>query len=391
MKKFYFFLVALVLGAMSASAASYYLAGGFNGWVNNSSTHKFTAVGDGTYTLTLNEQLTSEFKITDGSWDNCWGNSGSALALGETYTVSKTGGNIQLDCGAVDNPTLVFNPTANTLVITGEEGDVDVSYDIWGNIPTGGDTWSSTAMENTTGEKWVAENVVVSTTCNFGIRELTNGKQSGWIQADGASSITAAGKFACMYEGEGGANFSIAAGTWTITFDAAAFTLSVAGTSSDPTNQVTYYLIGDCNGWTSADEACKFVQSETNVAEYVLDYVGTIEAGTGFKINNGTWTNDNYNFGSNGTTIELGVAYKYTIAGTSENIILASEVTNPRFILNPSTQTLTMTKSTAVEDIEIEENVAPVYYNLQGVQVAEPANGLYIVVRGDKVSKELVK
>ena len=45
----------------------------------------------------------------------------------------------------------------------------------------------------------------------------------------------------------------------------------------------------------------------------------------------------------------------------------------------------------AVEGIEVEENVAPVYYNLQGVRVAEPTNGLYIVVRGDKVAKELVK
>ena len=46
---------------------------------------------------------------------------------------------------------------------------------------------------------------------------------------------------------------------------------------------------------------------------------------------------------------------------------------------------------TAVEGIEVEENAAPVYYNLQGVRVAEPTNGLYIVVRGDKVVKELVK
>lgn len=48
-------------------------------------------------------------------------------------------------------------------------------------------------------------------------------------------------------------------------------------------------------------------------------------------------------------------------------------------------------KSDAVEAIVEDANVAPVYYNLQGVRVAEPTNGLYIVVRGDKVAKQLVK
>lgn len=44
-----------------------------------------------------------------------------------------------------------------------------------------------------------------------------------------------------------------------------------------------------------------------------------------------------------------------------------------------------------VANIEAEENVAPVYYNLQGVRVAVPSNGLYIVVKGGKNSKVLVK
>lgn len=42
---------------------------------------------------------------------------------------------------------------------------------------------------------------------------------------------------------------------------------------------------------------------------------------------------------------------------------------------------------TAVEGIEADENVEPVYYNLQGVRVANPEKGLYIVVKGNKSSK----
>lgn len=41
--------------------------------------------------------------------------------------------------------------------------------------------------------------------------------------------------------------------------------------------------------------------------------------------------------------------------------------------------------------IAADAEVAPVYYNLQGVRVANPANGLYIKVVGEKASKVLVK
>ena len=47
--------------------------------------------------------------------------------------------------------------------------------------------------------------------------------------------------------------------------------------------------------------------------------------------------------------------------------------------------------TSGIENIKVEETVAPVYYNLQGVKVANPANGIYIVKRGAKVAKEYVK
>lgn len=49
-----------------------------------------------------------------------------------------------------------------------------------------------------------------------------------------------------------------------------------------------------------------------------------------------------------------------------------------------------------IEDIVTEETVegsdaAPVYYNLQGVQVVNPENGIFIVRRGNKVTKEYIR
>lgn len=45
-----------------------------------------------------------------------------------------------------------------------------------------------------------------------------------------------------------------------------------------------------------------------------------------------------------------------------------------------------------VADIVVEDENAPVeYYNLQGVRVANPENGLYIVKQGKKVSKKFIR
>ena len=49
-------------------------------------------------------------------------------------------------------------------------------------------------------------------------------------------------------------------------------------------------------------------------------------------------------------------------------------------------------KSSAVSDITVEDSDAPVvYYNMQGVRVANHANGLYIRVQGKKATKVLVR
>ncbi|MDE7351408.1 MAG: hypothetical protein K2N25_10085, partial [Muribaculaceae bacterium] len=47
--------------------------------------------------------------------------------------------------------------------------------------------------------------------------------------------------------------------------------------------------------------------------------------------------------------------------------------------------------TSAVENVAIDENAPVEYYNLQGVRVANPENGLYIKRQGNKATKVLVK
>lgn len=67
------------------------------------------------------------------------------------------------------------------------------------------------------------------------------------------------------------------------------------------------------------------------------------------------------------------------------------KLTNGKF-LNAVEGNLVMstTEQTGIEDLEA-ENAAPVYYNLNGVEVANPAQGIYLMKRGSKVTKVVVK
>ena len=63
-----------------------------------------------------------------------------------------------------------------------------------------------------------------------------------------------------------------------------------------------------------------------------------------------------------------------------------------KVVLDLASMGVTVFTGTGIDSVGAADgDVAPVYYNLQGVRVADPANGVYIVVRGDKVTKEYVR
>ena len=88
-------------------------------------------------------------------------------------------------------------------------------------------------------------------------------------------------------------------------------------------------------------------------------------------------------------TVELDQAtplYKYAGSNCKANVATGKEY---KVTIDLNANTITISESTAVEGIEIEEGEA-VYYNLQGVKVANPENGVFIKVQGNKASKVLV-
>ena len=102
-----------------------------------------------------------------------------------------------------------------------------------------------------------------------------------------------------------------------------------------------YYLIGGFNGWKTSDPACLFTAATDGT--YVLDYKGTLTSG--FKINDGTWSNAKANFGSNGTALQLDQPYTMKVGGDTKDIALTENIANPHLVLNvsdPSNPVLTI-------------------------------------------------
>lgn len=125
-------------------------------------------------------------------------------------------------------------------------------------------------------------------------------------------------------------------------------TITVTGTQATvepPTpGEVTFYIIGsDVNGqsWALAASDAAFTDKGNGI------YVWTGEKlGTGFKVNDGTWSNAAYNFGSAGGEISMNVPFYYWADGGSGNIAFAGGYTmllNPEVTLDLNAETITLT------------------------------------------------
>ena len=109
----------------------------------------------------------------------------------------------------------------------------------------------------------------------------------------------------------------------------------------DP-GDLTFYIIGsNVNGqsWALAQADAAF----TEIGNGVYQWEGK-ELGTGFKINDGTWSNGNYNIGSAGSEISMNEPFYYWADGGSGNIAFAGFTTlkNPVVELDLNDETITL-------------------------------------------------
>ncbi|MDE7152943.1 MAG: starch-binding protein [Muribaculaceae bacterium] len=98
--------------------------------------------------------------------------------------------------------------------------------------------------------------------------------------------------------------------------------------------------------------------------------------------------NSGTRYGAEGENTPIAVGQTLTVQENWNSWKIASGIYT--FTLNINEMTLNVTDPSGISSIAA-DNAPAVYYNLQGVKVDNPENGLYIVKRGNKVTKEMVK
>lgn len=278
MKKFYLFLTALCI-AVAANATDWYLIGAFNGWSLADPAAKFSEKTADVYELEMAE-LSTNFKINSGTWDNEFGAVSGKVELGVPFALATSnGGNINfLNADAITNAKLVLNTTNNTLLITGQKKSVEKVWYICG-IGGNYDVWGDKTYE-------------FAKTETEGVYELI------------ALDIP-----------EGTTNFKISTANWAEQY-----------------------------GATDSSASIQYGQFTATLGE--VGYGGDVP---------------------------ISLTGKWDVTWDYNNLIVSFK------------------QNTGVEEIDFNANAAIEYFNLQGVRVENPANGLYIAKQADKIAKVLVK
>ncbi len=192
------------------------------------------------------------------------------------------------------------------------------------------------------------------------------------------------------------------AGVWTITIAGDLSTLTATTETPEPAPSYpdAIYAIGNVGGYNwSTSNGIELAHQGEGVysGEVIVDDSGNGSGYFQFATTLGeNWEAINadtrYGALTKDEAIVLNEATSMTNdwAGGTQSWMIKADTYN--MIVDIVNCTVTVSaKPTGVEDITIDNNAPAVYYNLQGVEVANPENGVYIMKRGNKVTKQYIK
>lgn len=314
-----------------------------------------------------------------------WFGKGNLTIDAEEGIVTEGTDNLKLNVeGEVE---FIFNPETSTLSVKAPQaattvlmsGDLWAAKEAWANVPM--------IYDKATATYSLTANVLPGA---FGFRIGSEQTWMGWN-----SEFTYTGD---IEETVSGGNIhNTQQGEYTFVLDLNNKTLSATYTP------YRIYLVGGVNNWAINDD-WMFV-SEDGI-NYQLDTKAVIPAGSEFKLagvnatGEAEW-NEGINYGLNSiarATLSAPVDENIAIhhAG-SNNIIFDNEYNGTIKLSLPEGagkdgSVMFMSKNlSGVSDIKADTQAPAEYYNLQGMPVANPRNGIYIVRRGNTISKVYVK
>ncbi|MDE6197003.1 MAG: hypothetical protein K2F91_03945 [Muribaculaceae bacterium] len=182
-------------------------------------------------------------------------------------------------------------------------------------------------------------------------------------------------------------------------------TITLTTDTPKPVGFAKAFLRGDMNEWGTTWE-----MTTEDGKTYWFDCTGdkVIPQGTNFKIGDEDWGAINYSAGDEVVPIDEYIKWNYgdtrnSVMGCDEEAYEGTVLLNLVNGTREAAQVIFFTEIVehvapefipeegGVEMVTVDNNAPKVYYNLQGVRVANPENGLYIVRQGSKTSKVYVK
>lgn len=360
-------------------------------------TNQMTDNGDGTYTWTGNE-LGSGFKINDGSWSGTYniGAGSGNLEIGVPYQCNNAGtsGNINFSEATlvVQNPKVTLDLNSLMLTVTGQESEQGISLTLAGSFNEWAGKDSEYELAENNGIYSKTFNIPAAAEGNTEFQVVLNGvtwygfenEEEANIDLSAQSTVTVSlstgneNNFV-LADWEGGdLNFSV-------NYEAKTLTVSLPDGNNpgdQPDDIITLYVIGaDVDGEVWALETN---QMDYNSTTGLYSWSGSNLA-SGFKINDGTWDNKEWDLGApNGSSeLELNVAFTVgnSIEEGSQDIKFAScaSVSQPTVVFNPKDMTVTVTGTPVGEpepEPEPDTDLPTVLYLIGDVTGWDPTQGL---------------
>lgn len=349
------------------------------------------------------------------------GSSSRTPGSGYTKKASGNGYEIWTTSQGGDTPVDPVDPSGDLWILGNLEGAAG-----WGSTPgTGVKMTQSGTTYTAKGVKFVA--ATGETACYFNLTDfvgatwdaLNEGANRYGAATEGeaitvGSSATIV-KYANNVNASGCKSWIVPAGTYDVTADLSTMKITVvnAGTNPDPDPDPTpvtgnMWILGNLDGaagwsttpgtgvkmtngngeFTAKEVVMVAAAGETRCYFNLTDYVGA------------TWDDLNMNANRYGAATEgeaITLGQPATVVKYANNVnasgclswTVAPGIYN--FSYRPGDNTIMVTNSASAIDV-IENDFAPVeYYNLQGIRVLNPSNGVYIMKQGTKVTKVYVR
>lgn len=363
-----------------------YVTGSFCDWNNpgEGASVRCTEEG-GIYTATINlgTAASTEFKLAGPGWSN-------EIAGGATITsdaaAQVTNGGSNLKTNLQGEQTLTFN--LNTMLMTFGDPELTKTEEkparTWALVGSYSDpSWNFEASVKFTGDGNDLSCVIPSLMGDFKIVDITN---NNWDLQYGTSTPVEIGLEYTLVGKNGNqdapntklAEPVLEVKNATISWNPETLTMKITASEADIiTGLPTLYVTGSFCGWKEPGQEGSVLCVEADGIYTAKINLGEAEE-TEFKLAGPGWSNEI----AGGMTIGF-EAVTVTKGGSNLKTNLQGEKT---LIFNSSDMTMHFEGTNAVEEIEAAAAEA-VYFNLQGIRVENPSNGIFIVKRAGKTSK----